>query len=76
MNRESTYQVSYQIIHTEGVSIGSSFNKSVKAALKEARSQAWEDHDSICPSNWADVWLTITKGGKTIFDNFALIHQL
>jgi len=71
MNRESTYNVTYTIIHTDGCSTAVTFGKSVKAAISAARELAWEDHDSIMPNNWADVWLTVTKGGNTLINGFA-----
>ena len=76
MNRESTYNVTYTIIHTEGVSTGVTFGKSVKGAISAARSLAWEDHDRVSPNNWADVWLTVTKGGNTLINDFAPSHLL
>ena len=70
-NAANLFKVSYTIIHTEGVSSSTVFSTSVKRAIKQARREAWLDHDEVSPSNWADVWLDIRKGNKPVYQDFA-----
>ena len=65
------FEIRYQLIHNKGCETVTVLSKSVKSAINRCRTLAWRQYDASGATNWADVFLTIYKGNKVIYNDFA-----
>jgi len=71
MNNTNTFKVSFCVIGNKDCCQSVAFSGSIKKALKQAASKAWDLFNTSSNTNWADCWVTIyNPKGKQIWSGF------
>jgi hypothetical protein len=71
MNNTNTYKVSFTVIGNVESAKAVTFSPSIKKALKQAESQAWDAFARTRSTNYADCWVNIyNPKGQMIWSGF------
>lgn len=71
MNNLNTYKVSFTVIGNVESAEAVTFSTSIRKALKQASTQAWDAFTRTRSTNYADCWVSIyNPRGKQIWSGF------
>lgn len=71
MSNTNTYKVTFTIIGNHNCEQAVTFSPSIRKALKQAESKAWDAFYNSRNTNWADCWVVIhNPRHKQIFAGF------